>query len=65
MPGFSDFKFQTLTTRPARKIDYDTNKLLTTYRIYSMNRFALLIEGRVLETILKAEQGVASRGCGS
>jgi hypothetical protein len=30
-----------------------------------MNRFALLIEGRVLETILKAEQGVASRGCGS
>ena len=26
---------------------------------------SLLIEGRLLETILKAERGVASRGCGS
>jgi hypothetical protein len=26
---------------------------------------SLLIEGRLLETILKAEQGVAFRGCGS
>jgi hypothetical protein len=24
-----------------------------------------LIEGRLLETVLKAERGVASRGCGS
>jgi len=30
-----------------------------------MTRFALLIEGRFLETILKAEQGVASCGDGS
>jgi hypothetical protein len=41
---------------------YYTYFNLTTDRIYNRIRFALLIEGRFLETILKAERGVASRG---
>jgi hypothetical protein len=39
--------------------------MLTSPRIYARRFASLLNEGRLLETILKAERGVASRGCGS
>jgi hypothetical protein len=38
---------------------------LANHLMNSIDAAALLIEGRVLETVLKAERGVASRGCGS
>jgi hypothetical protein len=48
-------------------IIFDTNRiyLLTSAWGYARQFASLLIEGRLLETILKAERGVASRGCGS
>src|SRR5229473_3403779 len=39
--------------------------ILTAFCAYATRFASLLIEGRLLETILKAEQGVTSRGCGS
>ena len=49
-------------TRPRPRSDYMSTTLLTTYRVHATGFASSLIEGRLLETIPKAERGVASRG---
>jgi hypothetical protein len=61
------------TSRPAldrptttyRDHNYVIDTMLTTIRTCARSLTSLLIEGRLLETILKAERGVASCGRGS
>src|SRR5262249_47555165 len=56
---------QGIHRRLGSSCDYISTTLLTTYRVRVIRFASSLIEGRLLETILKAGRGVASCGGGS